>query len=159
MKSVGKVKFQGSNEYKIFESIRKSKGGGGLATGISKHLEPVYIREGDDFTELLVTQIKIRDFYVRLINAYGPQECDSLERKEQFWGRIAAEIRDAEDNNCGIFIEMDSNAHLGLIENDPCDRNHNGTLFAKFLGEHPSLHLLNNDPKCEGLITRKRIKG
>ena len=119
MKSVGKVKFQGSNEYKIFESIRKSKGGGGLATGISKHLEPVYIREGDDFTELLVTQIKIRDFYVRLINAYGPQECDSLERKEQFWGRIAAEIRDAEDNNCGIFIEMDSNAHLGLIENDP----------------------------------------
>ena len=162
MKKVGNLKIEAEKNFTIFELVRKNSQGGGLATGISNHLEPAFIREGDDNIEMLVTQCKINDIQVRLINCYAPQECDPKdERKLLFWARLQSEVQDAAENNCAVCIQMDSNAHLGrkYFSNDPHDMNNNGKLFSNFLEENPSLSLLNQEDRCEGSITRRRKKG
>ena len=162
MKRHGNIKIEALKNYTIFELVRKNSHGGGLATGISKHLEPTFISEGDDNVEILVTQCKIKNIKVRLINCYAPQECDPKdERKLLFWARLQAEVLDAAENDCAVCIQMDSNAHLGstIIPSDPHPMNKNGKLFSDFLQENPSLSLLNVEDRCEGSITRRRKKG
>ena len=81
LRKQGKIKTQNSKNYSIFELVRKDKQGGGLAVGVVKDLEPVWISEGDDAIEILVVQIKIDELRIRCICAYGPQESDAQERK------------------------------------------------------------------------------
>ena len=46
LKDVGKIKL---NDYIIFEKVRKNRdGGGGLALGCLKELQPIWVKEGDD---------------------------------------------------------------------------------------------------------------
>ena len=63
--------------------------------------------------EVLVVQIRIKDLHVRVINAYGPQECDSQERKSLFWARLQTEVTDAAEANCAVFLQMDGNLRCG----------------------------------------------
>ena len=80
--------------YVIFERIRKTCGGGGLLTGVHKNLEPV--RVGDDSDEeVLVVEAKLVNKKVRLINAYGPQESESEDRKKSFFNKLDEEIKRA----------------------------------------------------------------
>ena len=72
----GMIKIPG---YVIFETISSSKQGGSLLTGVPENLEPVLIFE-DENLEILVVQIKMRSMFIRIINAYGPQEYTSNER-------------------------------------------------------------------------------
>ena len=57
-KDVGKVKFE---DYDVFELVRKSKEGGGLALGCAKDLQPVFVREGDDNVEALSVEIFVKE--------------------------------------------------------------------------------------------------
>ena len=82
LRKVGKLKCP---NYITFELVRKSSAGGGLATIIKADLDPVWIAEGDDINEILVVEIHIKNLPIRIINAYGPQESDSIERKTMFW--------------------------------------------------------------------------
>ena len=154
----GKLK---SNDYVTFELVRKNSAGGGLATLVKKDLDPVWISEGDDITEVLVVEIHIENLPVRIINAYGPQESDSIERKTQFWARLHTEVNDAIEKDIGVILQMDGNLHAGeaLVKDDPNKMNNNGKLFSMFLANNQSMTLLNASSKCEGTITRKRIKG
>ena len=74
MRKQGKIRTVLSENYHIFELIRKEKHGGGLAIGVVKDFEPVWIGEGDDEVEILVVEVKIQDLKIRCICAYGPQE-------------------------------------------------------------------------------------
>ena len=80
MKIPGKINTQKSGEYIFFELLRKEKkiSGGGLAVGILKSLNPVWISEGDDDTEVLVTEISVKKIKIRCITAYGPQTVEKL---------------------------------------------------------------------------------
>ena len=51
-------------------------------------LEPSWISEGEDDAEALTVEIWIEGFPIRLICGYGPQEYDSKDRKDKFWGYI-----------------------------------------------------------------------
>ena len=139
---MGKLKLK---NYVTFELLRKDSAGGGLATIVDPSLEPVYISEGDDTTEILVIQIHIKDMPIRIINAYGPQECDSSEKKSLFWARIQSEVDDAIENDIGVFFTMDGNAHLGetIIKDDPNKMNNNGHRMSMFLNNNQSMTLLN----------------
>ena len=55
---------------------------------------------------------------------------------------------------------MDGNLHCGegIIKGDPNNMNNNGKLFEVFLKNNPALSLLNASEKCEGLLSRERIK-
>ena len=90
------IKCPSSINYTIWELIRKTGGGGGLAVGIHNDLQPSFISEGDDETEVIVCQIKVKDMQIRIVNGYGPQECDSIERKCLFWARLSHEVLEAE---------------------------------------------------------------
>ena len=121
----------------------------------------MWVSEGDDATELLVIQLNIDSFPVRVINAYGPQETDSMERKTIFWSRLQKEVTEAIEADVGIIIQMDGNLHCGsdIVKGDPNIINTNGKYFAAFLANNPSIFVLNGTEKCEGTITRQRIKG
>ena len=159
-KQMGKIKIQ-AKDHTVFELVRKDSNGGGLATIIKSDLNPVWIGEGDDKVELLIVEIHIENLPIRIINGYGPQETDSIERKNMFWSRLSREVNEALELDIGIIIQMDGNLHCGpeTIKDDPNPINNNGKLFVKFLEDNPSLVLLNNSDKCEGLITRSRVKG
>ena len=71
-KRPGNIKTESCSKYQIFELLRKNTGGGGLATGVLKDLNPVLTYEGDDEVEIMVIEITVKDSKFRLINAYGP---------------------------------------------------------------------------------------
>ena len=161
VRKCGKIKIDNLKKYVIFELTRKHSNGGGLATLVKPELDPVFIAEGDDQVEILVVQIRIKELHIRVINAYGPQECDSLERKSLFWARLHSEVAEAAEANCAVFLQMDGNLHCGeeIINGDPNTINSNGKLFRTFLSNNPSISLLNSLDKCQGKVTRRRKKG
>ena len=114
----------------------------------------------NDEVEVLVIEVHIDKYPIRIINAYGPQESDSIDRKASFWTRLHTEVNDALECNAEIIIQMDGNLHAGenIIKGDPNKMNNNGKLFETFLKNNPTMFLLNASERCEGLLTRKRIK-
>ena len=89
VKDVGKIKLE---NYIIFELVRQDRGGGGLALGCDKDLNPVWVREGDDMVEALSVEIYLKVIKIRCCVAYGCQENDAIERKEAFWSYLDEEI-------------------------------------------------------------------
>ena len=121
-------------------------------------LEPSWISEGDDDAEALTVEIWVEGFPVRLICAYGPQECDNKERKEKFWDYINKETIKANNDGAGLILQMDGNLRAGrsIIPGDPNQQNNNGKLFENYLKKNSHLTVLNALPICEGKITRER---
>ena len=96
VKREGRIKQGG---YQIYELVRSSKLGGGLAIGAVDEIEPAFISEGNDTTEILVIEVRINGMQVRCINGYAPQENDAKERKSKFWERLSVEVEDADKND------------------------------------------------------------
>ena len=80
-KTEGRFKIE---NFQIFELIRKNKEGGGLALGCLKELKPVWLREGNDEVEALTIEIILKKLKIRCVVAYGCQENDKIDRKEEF---------------------------------------------------------------------------
>ena len=158
MKTQGKIKTKNSQNYQIFELVRKFKSGGGIAIGALTDLNPVFISEGDDEVEILVIQIEVQQFKIRCIVGYGPQENEQSEKKDKFWTRLSKEVEEAYENEMAIIFQMDGNLWAGaeVVKGDPNECNANGKLFKKFLLEHPYLCVVNNLDLCEGTLTRVR---
>ena len=53
----GQLKFQNSQNYQIYEKVRSTKSGGGIAIGVLNDLCPVWIGEGEGNIETLSVQI------------------------------------------------------------------------------------------------------
>ena len=141
MSNGGKIKTENSQKYEIFELVRETKAGGGIAIGALPDVNPVLISEGDDNVEVLVIEISASGLEIRCICGYGPQENHSLERKKSFWSRLSAEIEEAIDNEKAIILQMDGNLWAGpeVIKNDPHQCNANGQLLKDFLKMFPQL--------------------
>ena len=61
-KTIGKLRFE---NFVIFELLRKNREGGGLALGCAKELQPVWLREGDDYVEALSVEICVKSMKIR----------------------------------------------------------------------------------------------
>ena len=132
MLKIGQIKFDGHKEYQIYEQIRSNKNGGGLALGVLKDLEPVWIKDGGDLVEALTVKISLNNSIdVRLTNAYGPQVYDNEDKKTKFWEYLDNEVFKCKNEGNGCLIMMDSNTWLGphIISNDPRSMNIKGKLF------------------------------
>ena len=160
MRKVGRIKGKNMSKYTTFELVRQHSGGGGLATMVSPDLSPVWISEGDDEVELLVVQVHIDNMKIRILNCYGPQIIDQMERKAAFWARLHEEFSDATNQGISCLLQMDGNLHAGpdMIPGDPNEVNSNGKIFKNFLDNNPTVQLVNGTVKCEGSITRHRVK-
>ena len=158
LKDEGRIKIE---NYDIFENVRKNRdGGGGLALGCLKELQGVLVRTGEEKVEALSVDIFFKHQKIRCCVAYGCQESDNLENKENFWNYLYEEIELAEQNNAGFILHFDGNLWAGdrIIPGDPKMQNRNGKLFQQFLEQHPTLTVVNALDLCEGLITRARNK-
>ena len=60
--------------------------------GIHESLEPVLIEEYSDNFEIIVAEIKVAGKDIRIINAYGPQECWAAEDKMPFFVALEEEL-------------------------------------------------------------------
>ena len=71
------------------------------------------------------------------------------------------EIFLAQQSDAGFVLQLDGNLWAGdsIIPGDPRPQNRNGRMFQNFLERNPHLTVVNSLPICEGLITRKRIRG
>ena len=157
-KDCGKLKLE---NYVIYELVRKSRdGGGGLALGVLKELQPAWVREGNDEVEALSVIISVKNMKIRCCVAYGCQEGDLIERKDAFWSYLDEEVLQADQLGTGFVLHFDGNLWAGhsLVPGDPRPQNRNGKLFSEFLHRHPQLTIVNSLSICEGLITRMRIK-
>ena len=156
-KTIGKLKFA---NFVIFELLRKNKEGGGLALGCAKELQPVWLREGDDFVEALSVEIFVKMMKIRCCIAYGCQENDNVDRKQAFWKYLDEDVLLAHNSGSGFILHFDGNLWAGkdIVPGDPRPQNRNGKLFQEFLEKNPHLSVVNALPECEGLITRSRMK-
>ena len=161
------LKSENLQNYQIFELKRQmtkhegGKGwrGGGLAIGALPDVMPVLINQGDDNCECLTVRVQIGPMTVVCVVGYGPQLCDSPERKQNFWNYLEQDVQFAHENNAGIVIQIDSNSWAGkeLVPNDPNIQNTNGKLLEMFLERNPNITIVNSLSLCSGLITRKRV--
>ena len=154
-KETGRIKLE---NYVIFELVRKSRDGGGLALGCVKDLQPVFVREGDDNVEALSVEISVRNMRIRCCVAYGCQETELVEKKDAFWSYLDEDVIEADNSEAGFILHFDGNLWAGkeIIPGDPRPQNKNGKLFQEFLERHPHLSVVNSLPVCDGLITRRR---
>ena len=109
----GKLKTENSDKYFIYELLRKDRAGGGIAIGVDKDLDPVWVNEGIDGVEILTVEVSFSDLNVRCICGYGPQENETMENKEKFWIQLGFEVEEALNSARGIVIEMDGNLWAG----------------------------------------------
>ena len=135
LKRPGKIKTKMAANYIIYELTRKNSGGGGLAIGVDKSLNPVWIDEGNDEVEVLIVEANVDNFKIRCVGAYGPQESDKVDRKTKFWAKLGNAVENATLSESGFILQMDGNlrAGQGIIPQDPHSINNNGKLFKKFL--------------------------
>ena len=118
----------------------------------------MWVSEGDDESEYISVEIKLDNLNVRVVCGYGPQMNDKIERKLKFWSDMDYQVSEASNNNSGIIIQMDSNAHVGesIITDDKNEMNKNGELLRDFLNRNPTLSVINGTELCVGTITRRR---
>ena len=142
----GNINVDGLKNYQVYQLVRKESQGGGMAIAAHKDFNPVWMGEGNDETEVLSIQISVKEMKIRCVNAYGPQENASLDKKDIFWKQLSYEVLEANCNDAGFVLEMDGNLWAGpeLIPNDPNPMNKNGKYLKQFLDEHENLTLLNS---------------
>ena len=151
----GGLKMKG---FRVFEHIRSSlTGGGGLAMGCSINLRPILTRNGGDDAEALSVNVKIGKIEVLYCTAYGPQNNDSSEKKENFWQYLDEEAKKAKNEGYGFILQGDLNSWLGSgeISWDPRPQNDNGKRFKEFLVSN-NLTVVNALKCCKGTITKTR---
>ena len=153
---IGKLKLQ---NYIIYEFVRQNRdGGGGLALGCDKDLNPAWVREGDDQVEAISVEICLKNLKIRCCNAYGCQENETVNKKDAFWTYLDNEVLEAERAGSGFLLHFDGNLWAGseIIPGDVRPQNNNGKLFKQFLERHKNLTVVNYLPLCQGLITRSQ---
>ena len=158
VKRPNQIKTEACNKYTIYELVRQKSSGGGLAIGVHNDLHPAWIDQGDDEVEVIVVEIWIDEFPVRIVNGYGPQLSDSVERNQKFWTFLEKHVNNAIVAGAGLIIQMDGNCHLGpmIIPEDLNAQNANGKLFCEFIERNPHLTIINSLNICDGKITRIR---
>ena len=146
------------DDFIIYEKVRDTKEGIGVAIAAKKVLNPVLISEGEDDIETISIDIHPSKMVISCTSAYGPQQRDSLEKKSRFWEYLDKVTDVAWKEGKGFYLQGDLNAWLGsdIIPGDPNIQNENGKLFNGFLKRHPQLNVVISLPVCQGLITRKR---
>ena len=96
--SLQETKFQVAGKHKLdgyitYEHLRKEKtAGGGLLLAIKQELSPALVRDGGTDVEAITVDINIKQMQIVCSTAYGPQENDSREKKENFWNYLDEDV-------------------------------------------------------------------
>ena len=72
--------------------------------GCLKELQPVWVREGEGLVEALSVEIFVKNLKIRCCVAYGFQESEKVENKENFWKYLDEEVYFAAIANAGFVL-------------------------------------------------------
>ena len=151
------IKTEHTDNYKIFQLPRTNSKGGGVALCAVKHLQPVLIGEGDNEVEAISVMITTKQMKIRCVCGYT-QEKYNDDQKDRYWEFMSKEVMEADENQQGLIIQMDANAHAGasVLKHYMLPQNNNGKRLCSFLKQHPSISVVNAMSLCEGTVTRIR---
>ena len=144
--------------YQLFFKNREQCGGGGLITAIDENLASIQVSSSEK--EILVVEIALNDYKIRVINGYGPQEAQNKNDKQivhEFWQEMEKQIIMAKNENCKIILQCDANAKIGssVFAKDTHCQTLNGLLLHE-MALRQNLHILNTSELCTGVTTRHR---
>ena len=113
--------------------------------GVHVSLNPVLISEYGDEIELIVVEIKVGQYQIRVMTGYGPQEVWDLDMKMKFFLALEEEVAKATIQGKSIILMGDMNSKLGpnYIKKDPKTMTGNGSILAGIL-ERNVLTVVNN---------------
>ena len=100
--------------YQLYFQNRENSQGGGLITAIDENLPSVQVSCSDK--DILVVQVSVGGYDIRVINGYGPQEAKNKSEKQtcfEFWQEIERQVLIAFEERCYVIIQLDANAKLG----------------------------------------------
>ena len=69
----------------IYEKIRGTREGGGIAIAPKRELNPVLTADGDSENEAISRDIYPSTITISFTSAYGPQQHYTSEKKSKFW--------------------------------------------------------------------------
>ena len=79
----GNIKIPG---YQLLFKNSENCGGGGLITAIDENLQSIQVSSSE--LDILVVQVKVGEYNIRIINGYGPQEAGNESERHlmyEFW--------------------------------------------------------------------------
>ena len=145
--------------YQIYEHTRTDSGGGGLMTAVHGNCISVVVSSDESSQlEILVVQVRVGEYNIRVINAYGPQEDSKSDEKTEFWQSIESEIIFAKEEECLVLLQIDANVKVGcqVIKNDLHSTSENGEILLNLVNRQ-NLVIVKSLPICKGVITRDRV--
>ena len=101
---------------------------------------------------ILTVKISFPNWTMRVIVAYGPQENDSIEKKEQFFSDLEVEIEAAKVNGDKVFVAGDLNSKIEMVNGEIKFLSSNGKLLMNLVKER-KLNVMNFSTKCTGKWT------
>ena len=109
--------------------------------------------------EAITLNINLNKIKISCTTAYGPQNEDTDDKKNNFWQYLDEEAKKADIEGEGFLLQGDLNSWLGsdIIPNDPRTQNNNGKRFHNFLKSN-NLTVVNALYLCKGVITRIRSR-
>ena len=63
-RKLGKIGAASLKNYQVYQLIRKNSQGGGMAIAAHKDLNPIWLGEGNDETEVLSVQISVQEMKI-----------------------------------------------------------------------------------------------
>ena len=97
--TAGSLKLDGFISY---EHTRLNGEGGGLALFEKKELNPAFVRDGGQEVEALTVDLHVKQMTISCSTAYGPQESDTLKKKQLFWAYLSEVAVSAEKEGEGL---------------------------------------------------------
>ena len=141
--------------YKLFSRTVKL-GKGGLLIGIRHNTfrSSLEVTTSEDKNVMAVRVSVSEKLAYRLILAYGPQETEPLETRENFMTEVSVEVQNCEDNGEVPIILGDFNAKVEKEGNQVMPLSGNGRLLCEMVKEH-ELDIMNFSNVCEGRWTHE----
>ena len=143
-------KFDG---YQLYSRKREGKVGGGVGILVRNDIA-INVASHKSDRNIEITWVFIRQKGTRPLivgTYYGRQETTNKNEIEQEMHLLTEEIEDMKSEG-EILLLMDGNAKLGLLGEET---SRNGGLLKKVF-EYTGLNVVNNNPKCNGEITRRK---
>ena len=144
--------------FQLFPIVRKRSGGGGLLIAVRHGISSsIMFDEGED-AEFATVKMKFGNMYFRLLEVYGPQKGDHIDKINQFYENMSLQIERASLTGDPILMSGDFNAKFGkTIIGDMHDMRNNGQKLHNMIIKY-NLHVINSMEICTGIFTRVNNK-
>ena len=136
----------------ITKQIKKGKGG--ILCGVKKQLGALSVLEVTTGSNenLLSVKISFPKWSLRVVVAYGPQENDTIEKKEEFFSDLEIEVEACKVNGDKLIVVGDLNSKIEMRNGELKALSSNGKFLINIINAR-KLQVLNFSDKCAGKWT------